>query len=58
MSGENNIEKAYIIGCTGFGDSCRKECLISGMDDYLNKPVNINELTSKIKRRIEIYNLH
>ena len=44
-----------IIGVTGNampGD--RQKCLDAGMDDYITKPVDLNNLTAVIEQRLQI----
>jgi signal transduction histidine kinase len=40
-----------IVGVTGWaGDSARNQCLEAGMDDYLAKPIDLDDLTEVLER--------
>ena len=48
---ENNIPYIPIIACTAYqGASEIANCLESGMDDYINKPINLQKIKYLLKK--------
>ena len=48
---EGRGPRTPVIAMTaGVGDSEREHCLLAGMDDYLTKPVNMNDLNATLSR--------
>ena len=48
---EGRGPRTPVIAMTaGVGDSERERCLLAGMDDYLSKPVNMNDLNATLSR--------
>ncbi len=48
-------ERPYVIAVTAHSlDGDKEKCLASGMDDYISKPVRMEELVSALKRYFEL----
>lgn len=58
IENENNIAKENhipIVALTAYAMKGKKDdCLAAGMDDYVSKPINIAELTKKVKGLLKI----
>ncbi len=49
-SGKDSTLRIPIIACTAFArEEDRERCIEAGMDDFVSKPVDVNELVQKIK---------
>ena len=48
---EGVAPRTPVIAMTaGVGDGEQERCLLAGMDDYLSKPVNMNDLNATLSR--------
>jgi CheY-like chemotaxis protein len=57
-AGSQGGRRAYIIAMTADAvPGARERCIEAGMDDYLSKPVRLDELHSVLRRAVEFVNL-
>lgn len=42
-----------IVGVSAHGNSIEQECLAAGMNDYMSKPINLNEVRQKLTKIIK-----